>query len=98
MFHPQINYSMLLIEKKMHCLFFFSWPVIFSSFTPELECGALATLSHLFLMLLCDSHTKRITLNSPSCHFLKGLSFFYRLTSTDEMDESLLLPYYICLQ
>lgn len=80
MFHPQINYSTLLIEENAASFFFFFIAPLFSPpSTPELDCGALATESHLFLMPLCDSHTEWIALNSPSSHFLKGFSFFDRL-------------------
>lgn len=88
MFHPQINYSTLLIEENAASFFFFFIAPLFSlPSTPELDCGALPTQSHLFLMPLCDSHTEWIALNSPCSHFLKGFSFFYRVTSTDEIDE-----------
>lgn len=55
MFHPQINYGMLLIEENAD--FFSPLPFL----PPELDSGAFASLSHLFPVLWCDTHTEWIT-------------------------------------
>ena len=57
MFHPQINYGMLLIEENVRFFFFFFFSL--SLFLPpELVSGAFASLSHLLPELWCDTHTE----------------------------------------
>lgn len=86
MFHPQINYSMLLIEENaefFHLVFFF-----FFFLPPELDCGALASLSHLFFVLLCDTHTEWITFLSPAVVLLQ------RAFHTGDMIQTMLHAFY----